>query len=139
MEKNIVNVIINDYKNAPDGSLLIKRNNKWVAISYDELNKENVNKLKEIDTINNSIRLLAKNITHFKTYAKSHFLVVFNNFKIKVLSGLIDVTDDNLLNLDDKVLNNEISVENAIEMHPYLKSVFEELYINNNNDKLSEV
>lgn len=139
MENNVINVILKDYKNAPNGSLLIKKDDKWVAISFEDLSKEIKNKLNELEEIKNSITMISKNITHFKTYAKSHFLVVFNNFKVKVLSGLIDIADEEMLNLDDKVINDEISVEDAIEMHPYIKSLFEKLYLNNNCDKLSEV
>ena len=126
-----VEISLDDYVNAPDGSILIKRNGVWVAVSPNELNKDSKNKKQEIEKIAQDVANLSRNIKHFKVYAKSHFMVVFNAFKIAILGGTLDVFDKELLNLDEKVMNNEISVEKAIKMHSFLEGLFNKLYVNN--------
>ena len=75
--------------------------------------------------------MLAENNKHFKLYAKSHFLVVYQSFSIKVLTGDIELTEgqeEALLNIDEKVINGEVSVEQALELHPYLKETFTKVF-----------
>ena len=124
-----IEIELPDYVNAKDGSLLIKKNGKWVITNFDELNKVNEQKLKKVDDLEIDFNALARNNKHFVTYAKSHFLVVFNYFKIKVLSGEIDVVDENIMRLDEEVLNGSLSVEEAIEKHELLKETFTKLYL----------
>lgn len=138
MEKDTIQILLNDYVNAPDGSLLIKKGNRWVPISFDELNKREIKKLKELENLPEQIQGVARNINHFSVYAKSNFIVVFNSFKIKVLGGELDINDNKLLDLDKAVLKGEISVKDAIERHPYINSLFNELYIKK-EDKLKEI
>ena len=57
-------------------------------------------------------------------------MVVYNYFKIKVLSGEIDVNDEELLKLDEAVLNNKISVEDALKKHEFLEEAFNKIYLN---------
>lgn len=130
-----VNIEISDYVNAKDGSILIKKNGKWVITNFDELNKGNVEKLNKLGLLSNEVEALKKNAKHFVVYAKSHFLVVFNYFKIKILSGEVDVLDEGLLKLDEAVISGEISVEDAIQKHDLLLKVFNELYLNNKETK----
>lgn len=126
-----INIELGDYVNAKDGSLLIKKNGKWIVTTFEELNRVNQAKINKISDLADDIRLLKENQKHFIKYAKSHFFVVFNYFKIKILSGEIDVNDTEILRLDEAVLNNEISVENALEKHDFLKETFAKLYLNN--------
>lgn len=130
-----VNVELKDYVNAEDGSLLIKKNGKWVITNFDELNKENADQFKSLEKLAMDFEAFSKNAKHFVVYAKSHFLVVFNYFKIKILSGEIDVTSEELLKLDEAVLNDKISVEEAIEKHEFLHEVFNKLYLNDKEMK----
>ena len=125
-----VNIELNDFINAKDGSLLIKRNGKWEATTFEELNKVNDPKFKELEELKSNYLGLKANAKHFVVYAKSHFLVVFNYFKVKILSGELDVFDEEILKLDEAVLNNEISVKDAIEKHEFLKEVYTKLYLN---------
>lgn len=138
MDKDTIQVLLNDYVNAPDGSLLIKKGNRFVPISFEELNKKNEEELKELKSVPEKIRSVSRNINHFDIYAKANFINVFNSFKIKVLGGELDVADRKLLNLDNRVIKGEISVKDAIESHPYIKELFDELYIKK-EDKLEEV
>ena len=115
--------------NAKEGSLLIKKNGKWLVTSFEELNKNNEEKLKKIAKLESDFDALARNNKHFVTYAKSHFVVVFNAFKIKVLSGDLDVEDEEVLKLDEAVLNDEISVQEALERHEFLKETFAKIYL----------
>lgn len=124
-----VNVELGEYVNAKEGSLLIKKNGRWVVTSFEELNKNNEEKLKKIAKLESDFNLLAKNNKHFVTYAKSHFMVVFNAFKIKVLSGDLDVEDEEVLKIDETVLNDEISVQDALEKHEFLKETFAKIYL----------
>lgn len=125
-----INIELDDYLNAKDGSLLIKKNGKWVTTNFNELNRANKNELDKVDDLSRKFDALARNNKHFVVYAKSHFLVVFNYFKSKILSGDIDVFDEEILKLDEAVLNDEISVKDAIEKHDFLKNAFTKLYLN---------
>lgn len=124
-----INIDLNDRLKAKEGDLLVFKNGKWIPTSFKELNKENEEKLAKFSELDYKFETLARNNKHFVKYALSHFMVVFNYFKIKVLSGEIDVTDEELLHLDEKVLSREISVQDAIEMHPLLKETFTRLYL----------
>ena len=124
-----INVELGEYVNAKEGSLLIKKNGKWLVTSFEELNKNNEEKLKKIAKLESDFDALARNNKHFVTYAKSHFVVVFNAFKIKVLSGDLDVEDEEVLKLDEAVLNDEISVQEALERHEFLKETFAKIYL----------
>ena len=124
-----INIELDDYANAKDGSLLIKKNGKWTITNFDELNKDNEEALGKLENLEPKFNALARNNKHFVDYAKSHFFVVFNYFKIKILSGEIDVVDEEILRLDEAVLNDEISVADAIEKHEELKRVFTKLYL----------
>ena len=130
-----IDIELKDYVNAPDGSLLIKKNGKWVVTDFEEVNKINEEKFKNFENLATDFEALARNSKHFVDYAKSHFLVVFNYFKIKILSGEIDVVDEEILKLDEAVLNEKISVEEAIKKHEFLKSVFEKLYLSDKEMK----
>lgn len=134
-----INVMINDYANAKDGSLLIKKNGVWRTTTFEELNKENANQLKEIGTIKGEINNIKEYTRHFKIYSISHFLVIFNNFKLKVLNGEIDVEDDTILTLDNKVIQKEISVEDALKENEYLKTTFESVFNNKETIVFPEV
>lgn len=138
MENGTIKILLNDYEKAPEGSLLIKKGEHFVPISFDELIKEEKSKIKELEKIPEKLKGVERNINHFQTYAKNHFLLVFNSFKIKILGGEIDVRERELLELDDAVLNDKISVKDAIEKHPYLKELFTKLYINK-EDTLKEI
>lgn len=124
-----IQVTFDSYKQAKDGSLLIKKGDKWIPTSFEELNKENSKKLKEIDSLKIEFDVLKESAKHFKIYAKSHFMVVFIRFMQKVMVGDIDVEDEELLKLDDLVLNGEVSVEEALEKHEFLKSTFNKTYL----------
>ena len=130
-----VNIEVSDYTNAKDGSLLIKKNGKWITTSFEELNKANEPKFKELEELKSNYRGLKEYSRRFVVYAKSHFLVVFNYFKIKVLSGELDVLDESVLKLDEAVLNNQISVQEAIEKHEFLKETYTKLYLDDKETK----
>lgn len=124
-----VNIELDDFVNAKDGSILIRSDGKWVLTDFGELNKANEERLSKIDGIGIEVNALKRNAKHFVVYAKSHFLVAFNYFKIKILSGEIDIADEEVLHLDEKVLNGELSVEDAIRKNEFLESVFKRLYL----------
>ena len=125
-----IQIELDDYVKAPNGSLLIKKNGKWVTTTFEELSKNQSEKLKQIEDIDSKVENLSRNVKHFKVYAKSHFMVVFNAFKIAILGGSIDVADKELLDLDKAVVGGKIPVEEAIKMHPFLEQLFNELYVN---------
>ena len=124
-----INIELKDFANASDGSLLIKRDGRWQVTTFDELNKANEKSINKITDLEVELEALKRNSKHFVVYAKSHFLVVFNSFKNKILSGEIDTTDEDLLNLDSKVISDEISVEEAITKHEYLLNTYTKLYL----------
>lgn len=138
-DKNKIEVLLPDYKNAPDGSLLVKEKGVWKITSFKELNKENEEELKQLPLIKQEITNVKEYQKHFKVYAKSHFLVVFNLFLSKVINGDIDCDDDEILTLDSKVIQGEISVENAIEKHEYLKTTFESVFNDRETIEFPEV
>lgn len=124
-----INIQLNDQLKGKEGDILVFKNGKWVPTSFKELNKGNEEKLSKFDGLDNKFNALAKNNKHFVIFALSHFLVVYNYFKIKILSGEIDVTDDELLHLDELVLSGELSVEDAIKKHPLIESTYTKLYL----------
>lgn len=128
-----VNIKINDFKNAPNGTLLIKKDNRWQPITFDELNQKNNDRLTELEKLPNQFDLLAKNNKHFIKYAKSHFLVVFNAFKLKVIVGEISIDDESIMSLDDDVISGKINVQEAIKKHDYLNKTFNAVYLNSND------
>ena len=134
-----INIELGDYVNAKDGSLLIKRKGKWEVTDFNELNKQNAKEIAKIKELKIEINSLKRANKHFVLYAKSHFLVVFNYFKIKVLSGDIDVSDEEILNIDEKVISGEISVEEALKKHPFLKRTYEQIYMKNETVEFPEV
>ena len=48
---------------------------------------------------------------------------------INILSGDLDVEDEEVLKLDEAVLNDEISVQDALEKHEFLKETFAKIYL----------
>lgn len=125
-----IQIELDDYVKAPNGSLLIKKNGKWVTTTFEELSKNQSEKLKQIEDIDSKVENLSRNVKHFKVYAKSHFMVVFNAFKIAILGGSLDVTDKDLLDLDEAVILDKISVEDAVKKHPFIEMLFNKLYVN---------
>lgn len=117
-----------EFEKAKDGSLFIKKGKKLVEVSFDEL-AENLKKevLKIVNT-EQKVNALSKCLSQVKKYSKKHFITAFSLFELKALKGEIEVEDETLLELDEKVLSGELSVEEAIEKHEYLKTTFEELY-----------
>lgn len=129
-----VEIEINEFKNAKVGSLLIKTKDKWKPISKEELLRA---EKEELEKIKSEMLTLKGNQKHYKVYAKSHFMNVYAVFLAKVIAGTIECPEDEeLLKLDEKVLNNELSVEEAIEKHEYLKKAFAELYLKDESEKL---
>lgn len=124
----IVNVELKEYNKAPDGSLLIKRNGKWNTTTVAELLKPQADIIKALAT---NLEALCRNSKHFTKYAKSHFMVAFNTFKIKVLTGEIDMPDEETMKLGDAVLNDEITVANALEKDVRIKDIFTKIYLSN--------
>lgn len=139
MDNITINIPIQNYVDAPDGSMLIRKDGKWELLLFEEINKENVSRIESLEKIPAQLENMANNILHFSIYAKSHFIVVFNSFKIKILGGDITVADEELLHLDQLVLEDKISVEEAIKKHEYLEATFNALYIEDSKGKLSEV
>lgn len=138
MEKDTIQIMLEDYTNAPEGSLLIKKGDKFVPISYDELSRKERKKIKELEEISSKIDQVNENIGHFKLYSKRNFLIVFNAFKIKVLGGELDESNPEIINLDVAVLEGKISVKDAVEKNDYIKYLFNELFINS-GDKIKEI
>lgn len=124
-----IEIELEEFTKGKEGSILIKKNGKWGFTTFEELNKENADKLKKFDGLKGDFDAFARNNKHFVTYAKSHFMVVFNAFKIKVLSGDLDVEDEEVLKLDEEVLSDKLSVEEALEKHEFLKETFAKIYL----------
>lgn len=126
-----IEISLDDYRKASEGSLLIKRNGKWSTISIEELIRKVNIRNKDINKISNDVENLNRNLKNFDVYAKSHFMVVFNAFKIAILGGALDVTDRKLLDLDEEVILDKVSVEEAVKKHPFIEKLFNELYLKN--------
>lgn len=131
-----IEIALPDYANAPDGTLLVIHKGKWKKTTFKELSSELDAKIERLESIKNEFEVMKKSTKHFNVYAKSHFFVVYNYFMIKVLGGNVDIENEDVLELDQKVFSGEISVKDAIEMHPLLKDVFTKLYIQNQNELL---
>lgn len=121
-----------EFEKAPEGSLFIKKGNKLIGVSFDTL-AEKLNE--KCESVLNHKALEKSNATkideistYLKSLAKSHFISVFSLFELKAFKGEIDVEDENLLNLDEKVLNDEMSVEEALDSHEFLKTTYNKLF-----------
>lgn len=128
-----INISVDALTKAKEGTILVRNKGKWIAIEPSKVQAlVNLdNRIKDLENLPNDFRVLAENNKHFKLYAKSHFLVVYQSFSIKVLTGDIELTEgqeEALLNIDEKVINGEVSVEQALELHPYLKETFTEVF-----------
>ena len=117
-----------EFEKAPEGSLFIKKNKKLVAVTSDELLKPLKDELYKYAELESKVNDLVKCTKHFKTLAKSHFIVVFSAFKTKVMTGEIVIEDENLLKLDESVLKNELTVVEALSKHEYLAETFNALF-----------
>ena len=124
-----------DFERAKDGSLFVKKGDKLVAITRDELLEPIKRELKKIDSNEQNIADLKKYTAHFQKFAKSHFIVVFSHFVHKVMLGKIQIDDISLLELDEKVLKGELSIEEALDKHEYLKSTFNAIF-ESSDDKI---
>jgi hypothetical protein len=124
-----INISVDALTKAKEGTILIRKNGKWIAVEPSKV-QELVNldkRIKDLEKLPADFKILTENNKHFKLYAKSHFLVIYQSFSIKVLTGDIELTEDQeiaLEGIDSKVINGEISVEAALELHPYLKETF---------------
>lgn len=121
-----------EFEKAPEGSLFIKKGNKLIAVSFDALAEKLNEKCESVLNHKALEKSNADKIDEISTYieslAKSHFISVFSLFELKALKGEIDVEDENLLNLDEKVLNDEMSVKEALDSHEYLKTTYDKLF-----------
>ena len=118
-----------EFERAPENSLFIKKGNDLVAVSFDELAKALNAKCDGVLNFKHKVNVISKSLAEFKKLSKRHFITVFTLFELKVLKGELEVNDEEILNLDEKVLKDEISVEQAVnEFHPYLKETFNALY-----------
>lgn len=116
------------FEKAEEGSLFIKKNNNLVPVSFDELSKPIKKEFAKMTELDFKVSVISKCLSNFEKLAKRHFIVVFNLFATKVYNGELEIEDDELLKLDEKVLNNELSVEDALNKHEYLKETFDLLY-----------
>ena len=124
-----INISVDALTKAKEGTILIRKNGKWIAIEPSKVQAlVNLdNRIKDLENLPTDFRVLTENNKHFKLYAKSHFLVIYQSFSIKVLTGDIELTEgqeEALLGIDEKVINGEVSVEQALELHTYLKETF---------------
>ena len=124
-----INISVDALTKAKEGTILIRKNGKWIAIEPSKVQAlVNLdNRIKDLENLPADFRVLTENNKHFKLYAKSHFLVIYQSFSIKVLTGDIELTEgqeEALIGIDEKVINGEVSVEQALELHTYLKETF---------------
>lgn len=122
-----INISVDALTKAKEGSILIRKDGKWIAAEPSAILSKLDKRLANLETLPNDFKVLTENNKHFKLYAKSHFLVIYQSFSIKVLTGDIELTEDQeiaLEGIDEKVINGEVSVEKALELHPYLKETF---------------
>ena len=122
-----INISVDALTKAKEGSILIRKDGKWIAAEPSTILSKLDKRLANLETLPNDFKILTENNKHFKLYAKSHFLVIYQSFSIKVLTGDIELTEDQeiaLEGIDSKVISGEVSVEAALELHPYLKETF---------------
>lgn len=121
-----------EFEKAPEGSLFIKKGNKLIGVSFDTLAEKLNEKCESVLNHKALEKSNADKIDEISTYlqslAKSHFISVFSLFELKALKGEIDVENEELLNLDEKVLNDEMSVEEALDSHEFLKTTYNKLF-----------
>lgn len=117
-----------EFEKAKDGDLFVKKGDKLVAVSFAELNKENKQAILEQAKLGTKLNAVCKCLANFEKLSYSHFICVFNLFCNKVISGEIEIDDENLLKLDEKVLNGDLSVSKALNKHEFLKATFDKLY-----------
>ena len=131
MIKEEINISVDALTKAKEGSILIRKGGKWIAAEPSTILSKLDKRLASLETLPNDFKVLTENNKHFKLYAKSHFLVIYQSFSIKVLTGDIELTEDQeiaLEGIDSKVISGEISVEQALELHPYLKETFDKVF-----------
>ena len=98
-----IEIMLNDFKNAPEGALLVKKKGVWQPVLIEELIKNVNTRISVLEGLKNDFRALTENNKHFIDYCKSHFMVVFNAFVNQVLIGEIVLSENetNLLNGKD--------------------------------------
>lgn len=126
-----VNIELQDYAKAKDGSLLIKKDGKWVITTFEELNKVNDPIIKKVEELDSDFKALARNSKHYVKYAKSHFFLVLGYLKTKVLMGEIDNIPERVWALEQMVIEDVISVEDALKESDELKYYFDKIFDDN--------
>ena len=128
---NKIEIMLNDFNNAPEGALLVKKKGIWQPVLIEELIKDVNARISVLEGLKNDFRALTENNKHFIDYCKSHFMVVFNSFVNQVLIGeiVLSESETELLKLGDKVIYDEITIQDAILKHPYLEKLYKKLYL----------
>lgn len=129
-----IEIQIDEYNNAPEGTILVKKSGRFVPTTKEELLVDIYEKLKQFDDLENTFKVFTNYHKHFNKYARSHFQLVFNAFKTKVMEGEIEIESEEILTLDEKVAKGEIAVKDAVDQHPFLKERFEELFSNDKEE-----
>ena len=89
-----VNIELQDYAKAKDGSLLIKKDGKWVITTFEELNKVNDPIIKKVEELEQRVKLMQKQQkiqqkllkVLFSFFMWPGFLASYNNSEIYVSS-----------------------------------------------------
>lgn len=128
----IIDINPYEFNQAEDGSLFVKEGNRLRAVSFKELSKDLESKCDGMVNTMQMAKSNSKSITEIsdklKSLVKSQFIIVFSLFELKALKGEIDVEDEGLLDLDSKVINNEINVADALDSHEFLKATYDALF-----------
>lgn len=117
-----------EFEKAQDGSLFIKKGKHLVAISFNELSQDLKKEVSKIANLERKVEVNSKCIEQLQKTEKQRFITVFTLFELKALKNEIEVSDETLLNLDEEVIADHISVSDAINKHDYLKQTYFSLY-----------
>lgn len=125
-----MNISPYEFEKAEEGSLFVKKGNKLVGVNLNDLilGLGITAESGTLEEVAFTVKTICQSLSKFKRYSKANFMIVFNSFLINSALGNIEVTDEEMLNLDKKVLNDEITVEKALNSHPYLKETFDSLF-----------
>lgn len=114
----------------------LQRLNNEIEANLETIKKEKEQEAKEREAKELEIKLLdeaaTKTLCYKRKYSKKNFIVAYQRIMLSIAQGLIE-EDESFLLLEDKVLYDEISVEEAINIHPEiecyskLKKLFESI------------
>ena len=131
-------VSLKEFKNAKKGDILVYDGKYWQPQKSEDLTKSVERRVSDLEKANEGrgeIDRIKKDRekanAYNKHYSKDHFLAVYSDVRFLLVSGVEEVqieSVDAFLELKAEVLNNTVTVEEALNKYQVLKDEFNKVF-----------